>query len=289
MRIGPVLLAGLLLWAAGCGASDGGTAPPGADAAPDAPVDARVDARVDAPERGDGAADGGEPGRFDPRLPPGVTLADPVLLTFAAARPRAEYLVDEGYTLERQADGALAFATDTAGDFGVALEVDGALVVLGVDAGADPVIETTTSDALRLGAVPIEGGPGEGDPGGADPGGADLALRLSFGVTTSRVATLELAVERPEGDPRAVAVVAWLRRCEGGYEGARDLPGGGVAAQHGVPIPPELRAVGPGTYVERAADALVVGESAGAGAGDGTDGRAGAAGDAGAEIGRAHV
>src|SRR6185312_7184044 len=75
---------------------------------------------------------------------------DALLLSFAAARARASYAVDEGYSLAWDGDDVPAFTTQDAGDFGVALELDGYLYVSDDDYLLPATITHTASDAAVL-------------------------------------------------------------------------------------------------------------------------------------------
>ena len=223
----------------GGGAVEDGGGSPAADV-PDAVNAGDTGPDVAGPAVGDTATSDAEGPGFDPALPPGTTLADPVLLTFAAARARARYLVDEGYTLARQPDGALGFETDTAGTLGLAFEVDGVLHVLAAGDPIGPVLSTTTSDGVRF---------------VTDVAGVDVGV--SFVVVSSQVATL--VVDAAALADRTVTVTAWLRRCDGGYSAVGDFDdesGTGLVAAHSIDIPRELTVVGRGSYVEALVDGL---------------------------------
>ena len=70
-----------------------------------------------------------------------ATFDDPILLTVAAARQYAGYMIDEGYTLSRIDGSVPAFVTDTSGDLGLAFEVDGRLIDSEESYHRKPVIE----------------------------------------------------------------------------------------------------------------------------------------------------
>ena len=219
---------------AACGTTADGRAVLDASADVAAP---RPDVLLDA--AGDTApADLGPPPRHA-TLPESVGFDDPLLLTVAAARSRTEYLVDEGYTLARDGDGVVAFATDTAGDLGVAFRVEDTLLVGEGDWASPLVIENTSSDTVRGRFTLVEG--------------VEVALR--FVVTSSAVGTLELTLTRTDDTPRDIVVLPWLRRCDG-FSGLAERDGDGVRAAHHAPIPPELVFIGSATHVEELAGAL---------------------------------
>jgi hypothetical protein len=166
---------------------------------------------------------------------------DPLLLTFAAPRETAEYRVDEGYTLTRDEDQLLWLATDTAGDLGLAVELDGELRLLDRDLSSPATIRYTGSDAALLDL--------ELEP--------SVALELRFATATSRVAVIELWVNNRSDRERELAVIPYLRRCYGPYTNVATAENG-VQARHTVEIPEEEQLLAPGTYVDDAADALWV-------------------------------
>ncbi len=166
---------------------------------------------------------------------------DPLLLTVASPRETAEYRVDEGYTLTWDDEGILTFATDTAGDLGLAILLDGELYVADRERSNPAPIRYTGSDSLVL-DLSIE---------------ASLELELRFLAATSRVATLELWLHNRADRERTVAVLPFLRRCYAPFTNVHSLADG-VGANHTVDISEEEALLAPGTYVENAADALVV-------------------------------
>ncbi len=172
---------------------------------------------------------------------------DPLLLTFAAPRETAEYRVDEGYTLARDDDQLLWWTTDTAGDLGLALELDGELVLLDRDLTSPATIRYTGADSAVL-DMDIE---------------PSLGLELRFAAATSRVAALELWLHNRADRERELAVIPYLRRCYGPFTNVATTENG-VRAHHTVEISEEEQLFAPGTYVDSAADALWVdGESQG--------------------------
>lgn len=169
-----------------------------------------------------------------------ASFDDPILLTVTAARPRASYHVDEGYTLVRTAEGALSLATDTAGDLGLGFQVDGAPMVVEAEWAGKASIVRTTSDALvaRFGL------------------GKDLDAELWFVAATSSIGALEVRVRNRGATSHEVIVAPFLRRCSGGYTGIRSVPGG-VTLRHVAEVDAATRAFGAGTYVENLTGALV--------------------------------
>jgi len=169
-----------------------------------------------------------------------ASFEDPLLLTFAAARKRAEYRVDEGYTLAFEDE--LAFATDTAGTLGIAFELDGALMTGPQHFASSPTIHLTTSDTAWLSFDLTD----------------EVAVDLRFAAATSRAAVLEAWIDNTTGDPIDLAVHPWLRRCDGGYYGIGPIENG-VEAEHDVEISEEEALFAQGTFVDHAADGLFVG------------------------------
>lgn len=172
--------------------------------------------------------------------PLGASAADPILLTFAAARERTSYLVDEGYTLTWDEAGVASFSTDTSGDLGIAFEVDGYIYTSEFDLAAPSRIDHTTSDGavIRL-----------------DLGG-ELTVEVRLLVSTSRAASIEVWIENAARVDRDVSVMPWLRRCGGAFTGVARAPSGITARHHAEPDP-LLAIFGPGTFTIDAADALV--------------------------------
>jgi len=174
-------------------------------------------------------------------------LDDPILLTVAAPRETTEYRVDEGYTLTRDEDGVLSLATDTAGDLGLALELDGEIVLLDDTLSQPATIRYAGSDSLVLDLAPE----------------LSLELEIRFLAVTSRVASIELWLRNRTDRDREVAVLPYLRRCYAPYTNVHSLDGG-VGASHLVEISEEEQLFAPGTFVDSAADGLVLdGESEG--------------------------
>ena len=161
-------------------------------------------------------------------LPENVGFDDPILLTVAAPRGHSSYLVDEGYTLARDADGVVAFVTDTAGTFGVAFTVDGVWRVSEDDWEAPLVIEETTSDTIRGRFALVDG--------------VDVTLR--FAVSSSAVGALELVLTGDAVADHEIVAIPWLRRCEGGYTSPVEHAGG-VRMAHRSATPGELVFIGP--------------------------------------------
>jgi len=174
-----------------------------------------------------------------PQVGPSLSagFGDPLLLTFAAARPRAEYLVDEGYTLIAEPD--LAFDTDTAGALGLAFELDGDLFTGPGDYASEPLIHLTTSDTVWLTFDLTD----------------DLAVDLRFAAGSSRVALIDAWFDNRSDQDRTVAYLPWLRRCDGRYFSVSATTDG-IVADHDVEISEEEALFAPGTFVEDAADGL---------------------------------
>ncbi|MCC6747791.1 MAG: hypothetical protein IT371_09050 [Deltaproteobacteria bacterium] len=164
-----------------------------------------------------------------------ATFDDPLLLTVAAARPRTRYLVDQGYGLARESDGTLKFATDTAGELGLAFRVDGKLLVGERDYATPATIRHTASDALVLELSPAQG----------------LRVEVRFVTATSRVALLSVELANERQSAVEVELIPWLRHCAALYNEVEALDGRGVALSHVEAPDPLERLFGAGTFTER--------------------------------------
>ncbi len=162
-----------------------------------------------------------------------ATFDDPILLTFAAARPRTTYLPDEGYTLTRDAEGVVSLVTDSMGDLGVAFREDARVWVRDTDYVSRPRIEHTTSDSAVWSF-------------GLD---TTLAVEVRFVVATSRVAALDVWIRNDGTGDRVITVLPWTRKCRSPYLMTAGRPGG-VAARNRVEVESLLRTVGQGTYLD---------------------------------------
>ncbi len=170
-----------------------------------------------------------------------ATFDDPLLLTMAAARERTEYLVDEGYTFHAADDGTLAFVTDTAGDLGLAFD-SGDLAVAQPSGGTSNVrLQHTTSDTL-IATWDLDEG---------------LAVELRFAAATSRTAFIEAWLRNDGAESVHLTAIAWLRRCDGGYQRVGE-EAGSLTAEHGIEISEEEQLFAPGTWIDHAADRLTL-------------------------------
>ena len=191
---------------------------------------------------------------FEPRPPDAIALAtplnasfdEPILLTVTAPRPRARYLVDEGYTLALDTDGTLSFATDSAGNLVLAFAVDGAPALTDADRAGPPTIAHAASDLVIV-RVPLA---------------ESLEAEVRFAAVSSGVAVVEAVVSNTGDAPHDVVFLPFLRRCDGAYT---DLQGtlGGAAFRHFAPADALTKIVGPGTFVEELADGLASEDPAG--------------------------
>lgn len=172
--------------------------------------------------------------QLDAGAPLDATLDEPLLLTVAAARAHTQYLLDEGYTLVRDAE-LTAFTTDTSGTFGVTLFVDGAI------ASGAPRIAYAASDSLVVRSTPADG----------------LSLEERFVAATSRVAIDELLITNESKRTRTLDVIAWVRRCDRPFASAAAFDRG-IGARHEDPPDVLAAAVAGGSYVEHLRDALVI-------------------------------
>jgi len=192
----------------------------------------------------DSAEDPGPPeddGYRTPDLgdPLDAAFDDPLLLTIAAPRDRTEYLADEGYTLAH--DEVLSLVTDTAGDLGIAFDVGGTLYT-GESLYHSPVsFQHTASDSILL-TFDLT---------------ADVHAEMRIVAATSRTLTVETWLSNASSSNVDITVLTWLRRCDGRYTSVTQRDGG-ITAEHHVEISEEEALFAPGTYVEDAADALVV-------------------------------
>ncbi len=164
---------------------------------------------------------------------------DPLLLTIAAARERTEYRADEGYTLV--SDEALSLVTDTAGTVGIAFAVGGSLMVGEAEFQSPVTLHHTASDSLLF-TFDLTG---------------SLSVEVRAAATTSRVLSMEVWLFNDSETEADVTVIPWLRRCDGGYTAVSERDGG-LTAEHHVEISDEEALFAPGTFVEDAADALVM-------------------------------
>ncbi|MDY0005134.1 MAG: hypothetical protein RBU30_27795, partial [Polyangia bacterium] len=179
----------------------------------------------------------------EPELGPSLAASfdDPLLLTVAAPPGRTRYLEDEGYTLARDAEGILAFVTDSAGDLGFGVSVDGVWYHGEPDWHRPAVIHHVSADALLYDFEPLEG----------------VIVEVRLVVATSRVAVLQVVLRETLGRRRAISLLPWLRRCGGGrYEDPMPAHGG-VRMSHAVAVEFMQEVLGPGTYLEEVADTLV--------------------------------
>lgn len=176
----------------------------------------------------------------DTGSPLGATFDDPILLTIAAPRERTEYFADEGYTLTH--DEVLALVTDTAGDLGIAFEVNGALYTGESQYHSPVTIQHTASDSILVtfGLT------------------AHLDVEMRFVAATSRTLAVETWLTNTSATQTETTVLVWLRRCDGGYSAVTQSDGG-LTAEHHVEISEEEALFAPGTFIEDAADALVLG------------------------------
>ncbi len=170
-----------------------------------------------------------------------ATFDDPILLTMAAEKSRSHYFVDEGYTLTRDESGIVSFVTDTAGDFGLALMVDGVPILSDSEMFSPVSIQAVTSDAVVLTYQPVE----------------DLVVELRFAVLSSRVAAMEVWLRNQGNVAYSVVVQPWLRRCELGYSKVANHSTG-LSLNHHVEIGVEEKMFGAGTFVEDLAGRLVI-------------------------------
>jgi hypothetical protein len=164
---------------------------------------------------------------------------DPLLLTFAASRDRAQYLPDQGYTLAWDARDVPAFTTQLAGDLGLVLEVDGILYIAQTDLYTPMTVDHTASDAAVLSFQ------------------VDELLRgeIWFVVGSSTAATVDVRLFSTADYQREASVIVWLRRCDAPFESVASS-GFGLAARHHVAPDPQLDGAGPGTFLTDFADAL---------------------------------
>jgi hypothetical protein len=189
-----------------------------------------------------------EPPAYAPRAPEAydsgvslrATFADPILLTFAAARPRTRYLGDQGYTLTRTAEGFVSTSSQSAGDFGIAFEVDGEWRTVDERLAKPIEIVSTASDSTVYRYSLLD----------------DLTVEARFVVVTSGASALEVQVRSVGSQSHTVTALPFLRRCDAPFTGVGDFPGGLQATREVLP-PPVLPVIGPGTYLTSMVDGFV--------------------------------
>ncbi|HRH00201.1 MAG TPA: trehalase family glycosidase, partial [Polyangiaceae bacterium] len=181
------------------------------------------------------------PEPYDPGPSLGASFADPILLTFAAARPRARYLGDQGYTLTRSPEGFVSLSTQSAGDLGVAFQVDGAWLTEDTRWAKPVEIVSTASDSVVYRFSLLE----------------DLAVEARFVVVSSATAALDVHVTSTGTRSHTVVALPFLRSCEAPFTRSAARLAGGVRVTREVPPPAVLPVIGPGTYLTELADGLV--------------------------------
>lgn len=126
-----------------------------------------------------------------------ATADDPLFATYAAPMRRSEYLVDEGYQFTFDEPRApVRFATDHAGDWGVAFGREGE-VQYRLDAMHErPVVTTSYSDLVRYRYEPF----------------ADVTVRTFFQVYSSQYAVQRLVVTNETSESQSIDVAAFVQR-----------------------------------------------------------------------------
>lgn len=180
------------------------------------------------------------PQAHDPGPSLGATFDDPILLTFAAARPRTRYLGDQGFTLTRTSEGFVSASSQHAGDFGIAFEVDGEWRTVDARMARPIEIVSTASDSVVYRYSLLE----------------DLTAEARFVVVTSGAAALDVQVRAVGNQAHTVTALPFLRRCDAPFTELGDLEGGLRATREVLP-PPVLPVIGPGTYLTSMVDGFV--------------------------------
>ncbi|MHB8873595.1 MAG: amylo-alpha-1,6-glucosidase [Myxococcaceae bacterium] len=168
-----------------------------------------------------------------------ASFQDPLLLPFAAARSRSQYLPDQGYTHARSPEGVLSLVTGTAGELTLAFEVDGRTLLIGEDFAGPSRIDHTASDGAVL-WLPLTG---------------EVSAELRLVVASSQAVVLDFVLRSSRGEHR-VAVMPTLRRCSGPFTQVA-LSGKGLSLRHQVSVDPLEQVVGPGTFEESFIGSLV--------------------------------
>ena len=126
-----------------------------------------------------------------------ATRDDPLFTTYAAPLRRSEYIVDEGYRFKFYEDQEpIHFATDHAGDWGIAFRCgDDTRVRLG-DVYAEPTITTSYSDLVMFHYRPYE----------------DIRVESTFQVHSSHQALWDLTITNQGTEPVTLDVLSFLQR-----------------------------------------------------------------------------
>jgi arylsulfatase A-like enzyme len=138
------------------------------------------------------------PGRLDDDYPPpapnlGIGAGDAIYATYAAARERSTFVLDEGYEWVFYDDArAPDFTTDTAGDLGLRLKIDGSDRSL-VGSFAEPIaISESYGDLVRYSYHPATG----------------IRVNATFWVHSSRDAIWDVRVTNTSGSEKQIEVGA---------------------------------------------------------------------------------
>lgn len=146
-----------------------------------------------------------------------ATRNDPLFTTYAAPLRRSEYIVDEAYRFEfYEEDAPIQFATDHAGDWGVAFrQRDDARVHLR-DMYAEPTITMSYSDLVAFHFRPYE----------------TIRVESTFQVYSSHLALWNFTVTNQGGEPITLEVIPFLHRSSSFDEVSAEPEDRYVTAKH---------------------------------------------------------
>lgn len=120
----------------------------------------------------------------------------PVFTTYAAAKERSNFILDEGYSFRFQADSLGAdFITDTGGDLCLSFKMNGKWVYKIKDMYKAPVITTSYPDLVKYTFYPFEG----------------IQVRCFFLVYHSQVAILDIQMINEGAQAAQLEVIPFLR------------------------------------------------------------------------------
>ncbi|MEZ4703161.1 MAG: hypothetical protein R2834_22730, partial [Rhodothermales bacterium] len=136
---------------------------------------------------------------------------DPVYATYAAHRDRSSFLLDEGYAwLFYRPDRGLDFTTDTAGDLGLYLRVDGQERYLLRDLAGGAIIAETYPDLVAYSYWSTEA----------------VRVDATFLVRTSREAVWDLALRNTSSEPVRLDLAPFVRNGARSFDTAELIEGG---------------------------------------------------------------
>ncbi len=108
-----------------------------------------------------------------------IDANSPIYTTYAAAKERSEFALDEGYEFHfYNEDEGIAFTTDTGGDLRIGFIIDGRWIYKLEDVSAKPVIRTSYADMVEVYYYPVAG----------------LRVDIHFVVKSSYTAIMDISV-----------------------------------------------------------------------------------------------